>query len=410
MAVLKIQNDIQTEEQKKVCRFWGDAEGVCFKDVDEFVASIPEDDNRIEVRLFCDGGVCSEGWAIYDKLRSTGKEITCIVEGKAASMATIILMAAPKERRKAYTSARILVHNPWAPGYALGDGLTAADLQKAAETLQEEQERMLDLYVERCGCDRDEMQALMDEDKFISVERAQELGIIGKIIAPASAKARGANINAINKKKMAKVKDEKVEVKKSLLDRVLAKLGVKTIDEVTVGLDLSTADGQTLTVEREEGEPQVGDKASPDGEFVMPDGKTIVVENGVITDIQTGSNGDGKNDPDDPDNTDGDKVAELEKEVEELKEKVAELEQKLSDANARAKTVDDLRILNAVKIAGGERALAKLSSTYRPQGRTNDGKNAHDKADNRLDGKTPMELEIEARRNGTYKKPKNGDE
>lgn len=409
MAVLKIQNDIQTEEQKKECQFWGDAEGVCFKDVDEFVASIPQDDNQIEVRLFCDGGVCSEGWAIYDKLRATGKEITCIVEGKAASMATIILMAAPKERRKAYKNAKILVHNPWAPRWALGDTLTAEDLEKAAQSLQQEQDRMLDLYVERCGCEREEMQALMDEDKFIDVERAKELGIIGEIIAPASAKARGAYVNAKIKSRMAKGKDEKVEVKKSLLDKVLAKIGVRNIDEVTVGLDLSTADGKTLTIEREEGEPQVGDKASPDGTFVMPDGKTIVVENGVITDILAGEGAEGADGGDGGDGGSDDKVAELTKKVEELEQEVEELKEKLDDANVKAKTVDDLRILNAVKIAGGEKALKKLSSSYKPQGRSNEGKNAHDKADGQL-GKTPMEMEIEARRNGTWKgKNKKGE-
>ena len=289
MAVLKIYNDIQTEDEKMAYQSWGEAEGVCFKDVDEFVASIPKDDNKIEVRLFCDGGQCSEGWAIYDKLRATGKEITCIVEGKAASMATVILMAAPKERRLAYSSAKILVHNPYVPGWALGDALTVADLQKVEQSLQSEQSKMLDLYVERCGCDREQMQALMNEDKFISVEQAKELGLIGEIIAPASAKAKGDLYKSKTTNKMVKEKGEKVEVKKSLLDKMLAKLGVKSVEEVTVGLDLSTADGQTLTVEREEGEPQVGDKATPDGTFVMPDGKTIVVENGVITDIQTES-------------------------------------------------------------------------------------------------------------------------
>lgn len=403
MAVLKIYNDIQTENEKNACKFWGDAEGVCFKDVDEFVASIPKNDNKIEVRLFCDGGSCSEGWAIYDKLRSTGKEITCIVEGKAASMATVILMAAPTERRLAYSSAKILVHNPYVPGWALGDALTVEDLQKVEQSLQNEQTKMLDLYVERCGCDREQMQALMNEDKFISVEQAKELGIIGDIIAPASAKAKGANFNAKNKSKMAKGKDVNVEVKKSLLDKVLAKLGVKNIDEVTVGLDLSTADGQTLTVEREEGEPQVGDKASPDGTFVMPDGKTIVVENGVITDIQTGDGAKGADGGDGGDGGD-DKVAELTKKVEELEQEIEDLKKKLDDANSKAKSVDDLRILNAVKIAGGEKALAKLSSSYKPQGRSNEGKNAHDKADDQHQGKTPMELEIEARRNGTWGK------
>lgn len=45
MAVLKIFNDIQSENEKKACQFWGDAEGVCFKDVDEFVAGMDADDN-----------------------------------------------------------------------------------------------------------------------------------------------------------------------------------------------------------------------------------------------------------------------------------------------------------------------------------------------------------------------------
>ena len=93
--------------------------------------------------------------------------------------------------------------------------------------------------------------------------------------------------------------EKKTEVKASLLDKILAKLGVKTLEEAEQAvaepqakeepkaMKLNTADGQTLTVEREEGDPQVGDKASPDGTFEMPDGKTIVVEDGVITDIQT---------------------------------------------------------------------------------------------------------------------------
>lgn len=394
MAVLKIYNDIQTENEKNFCKFWGDAEGVCFKDVDEFCESIPADDNAIDVRLHCDGGSVIEGWGIYDRLRATGKVITCTVEGNAASMATVIMMAAPKERRKAYKNAEICVHNPWVPAYALGDILTAAELEKAASDLKETQNKMLDLYVERCECNREEMQALMDEDKYIGVDRAMELGLIGEIIAPASAKKQGAMLNNKNSKKMAKEKDEKVEVKASLLDRALAKLGLKNIDELAKGMDLSTSDGQTLTVEREEGEPQVGDKASPDGEFVMPDGKTIVVKDGVITDIKTDSNGsDGE----------GDRIAELEAEVEELKKKIEELEQAKATAEANAKTKDDLRILNAVKIAGGEKALAKISSSYKPEPRKQEGGNATAKAEDK-DEMSPMRQEIEARRKGTFNK------
>lgn len=401
MAVLKIFNDIQTENEKNFCKYFGEAEGVCFKDVDEFCEAIPKGDNAIDVRIHCDGGSVVEGWGIYDRLRATGKDITCTVEGNAASMATVILMAAPKERRRAYKNAQICVHNPWVPAYALGDTLTAAELEKAASDLKETQEKMLDLYVERCECNKEEMQALMDEDKFIGVDRAMELGLIGEIIAPASAKKQGLVFNNKKENKMAE-KNEKVEVKASLLDRALAKLGLKNIEELAKGLDLSTSDGQTLTVEREEGEPQIGDKASPDGTFEMPDGKTIVVKDGVITDIQTSSSGGSKGE----EGSELEKrVAELENEVKELQEKLESSENARKQAEAMAKTQEDLRILNAVKIAGGEKALANISSSYKPEPRKPEGTNASKKAEGQED-ESPMRKEINARKNGSYKNKK----
>lgn len=401
MAVLKIFNDIQTENEKNFCKYFGEAEGVCFKDVDEFCEAIPKGDNSIDVRIHCDGGSVVEGWGIYDRLRATGKDITCTVEGNAASMATVILMAAPKERRRAYKNAQICVHNPWVPAYALGDTLTAAELEKAASDLKETQEKMLNLYVERCECNKEEMQALMDEDKYIGVDRAMELGLIGEIIAPASAKKQGLVFNNKKENKMAE-KNEKVEVKASLLDRALAKLGLKNIEELAKGLDLSTSDGQTLTVEREDGEPQIGDKASPDGTFEMPDGKTIVVNDGVITDIKTSSNGGDEG----GEGSDLEKrVAELENEVKELQEKLESSENARKQAEAMAKTQEDLRILNAVKIAGGEKALANISSSYKPEPRKPEGTNASKKAEGQED-ESPMRKEINARRNGSYKNKK----
>ena len=414
MAILKIYNDIQTENEKNVARFWGDAEGVCFKDIDEFCESIAANDNTIDIRLHCDGGSVQEGWAIYDRLRATGKTITATVEGKAASMATIILLAAPKESRRAYENAQLLVHNPWVCPWALGDSVNADDLQRYADDLRREQTRMLDLYVERCECDRAEMQALMNEDKFIDVSRAKELGLISHVIPPASAKHNAAahptnnKFNNQNQKsKMAK-EQKKVEVGQSWLDRLLAKAGFagKRIEEVAFGMDLNTADGGTLTVEREEGEPQVGDKATPDGEHVMPDGSTIVVADGVITEIKPADGGTGDEGGDgkkgEQDDGSGDETVEqLKQRIEELEEENKQLKEQLTDAQKNAKTKEDLRILNAVTMAGGEKALAKLSSNYKPQSRKTDGSNASRGAE----GKTSaMREEIEARRNGTYKK------
>lgn len=373
MAVLKIYNDISSEEDK-IWYAWAGSESVCYKDIDTFCESIPQEDDVIDIRLFCNGGSVQEGWAMYDRLRATGKKITCTVEGKAASMATVLLMAAPKEDRHAYENASICVHNPWLDPFYLGQAVTADDLRKAADDLQREQDKILDLYVERCGCDRDEMQALMNEDKYIDTDKAIEMGLINDVLPPLSASKQGLFINQKHNK-MGENKDT-VEVKQGFVDKLLKFFGKKSINEITFGMDLSTADGQTLTVDREEGEPQVGDSASPDGEWLMPDGKTIVVEDGKITEIRPASS-------DEKDDKTDDVQDDKEAEITALKAENEDLKAQLEKAKANAKTADDLRILNAVKMAGGEKALAKISSTYTPEQRKPDGKQAEEKISDR---------------------------
>ena len=412
MAELKIYNDIMTEDEKFWYRWWGQ-EGVCYKDIDTFAASIPEDDDTIDMRIFCNGGSVVEGWAIYDRLRQSGKKITCTIEGKAASMATIIMLAAPKESRKAYENASLLLHNPWVPGWALGEQVNAKDLENQAEEMRMWQNKMVDAYVERCGCDRVEIQALMDKDIFIDTKKAKELGLISATIPAVSASGAKHISNFINSKQQNPSnmkKDEEVKVKSSIVSKILAKLGIKSLDEVdnakavdnagdsVKAMELSTADGQTITVDREEGEPQVGDTASPDGTFEMPDGKTITVADGVITDIQTGDGEDeGSADGDGADGS-GDEGADASasvdaKQVKVLQAKVAtlteerdDLKAKLEKAEKMAKSKEDLQVLNAVKMAGGaKKVLGSISSHYKPAGRTPSGKNVEDKSDRETD-------------------------
>lgn len=143
-------------------------------------------------------------------------------------------------------------------------------------------------------------------------------------------------------------KEKQVTVKQSIIDKLLAKCGYQKIEDIPViSMELTDAEGNILTVEREEGEPQVGDAASPDGEHVMPDGKTIIVTDGVITEIK------------DQEEENGDE------EIEALKARIEELEAENAALKVNARTVEDNKILNAVKMAGGENWLAKHCSTYR---------------------------------------------
>ena len=59
-----------------------------------------------------------------------------------------------------------------------------------------------------------------------------------------------------------------------------------------------------------------------------------------------------------------------------------DLKAKLEKAEANAKTKEERRILNAVKMAGGaDKVLGNISSNYQPEQRKPSGKNASEKAD-----------------------------
>lgn len=338
MAKLFINKDIVADSDKFENWILTGDDGMSFSDIQYFLDWMDPTDNTIDIELHSCGGDMVEGYAIYDALRNTGKQITATVVGRCASMATVILLAAPVERRKMYPHAKLLIHNPYCPGYSGTLDLETLDSLKVG--LEAERERLIALYVERCGVDRTLIEAQMAKDAWFGGEVAKQLGFIGEVIVPKSAKVSTNKMESMAKK-------EEVTVSKSLLDRMLAKLGYAKIEDVpAVALELTTAGGDTLTVEREEGDPQVGDPASPDGEHVMPDGTTIVVQDGVITEIREASNDD---------------------DVEALQSRVAQLEQQVAELTANAKTEEETAILDKVAKAGGIEALVKAAaSKYTP--------------------------------------------
>lgn len=178
-----------------------------------------------------------------------------------------------------------------------------------------------------------------------------------------------------------------------------------------MAMELATASGDTLRIEREEGAPAVGDVAEPDGEWLMPDNTTIVVENGVITEIrqaeeQVDEAGDEQR---------GDEAAEeeerhddnLEQENGRLKERIAELEAQVAEltelleqARSNARTNEDLKVINMVTMAGGyEKVAASIKSTYTPDKREPVTSKAEE-----VTARNYLKERIEAARNKNIKK------
>ena len=345
MAKLYINKDIVADRDKLENWYLTGDEGISFPDIQCFLSWLDPADPTIDIEIHSCGGDTVEGYAIYDALRASGKDISCTVVGRCASMATIILLSAPLERRKAYPHAKFLIHNPYLAKY--DDVLDLETIESLKSSLEAEKAKMLAVYVERTGAESSVLEAQMNKESWFGGEIAKQLGFISAVLVPTTAKGVDYKLNS---KKMNKEKE--VTVKQTIIDRLLAKCGYQKIEDVqVVSMELTNAEGNTLTVERDEGEPQVGDTASPDGEHVMPDGKTIIVTDGVITEIK------------DPDELEED-------EVKALKARIEELETENASLKTNARTIEDNKILNAVRMAGGENWLAKHCSTYKVSART----------------------------------------
>ena len=369
--ILKVYSAIMPEEDRMFMQYMG-LDGVSFNSIDEFIASIPEDDDTIDMRINSPGGVVPEGWAIIDKLRATGKKITATIEGDAASMAAIVLLAASE--RKAYKHARLLIHDAYFPEYTLAGAYRKEDLEKLAASLEEDNQRALDFMVERTGADREKLEALMKEDKFIGMEEAKELGFIHEILEPASAsvKPKAWKRTQTNSSDMSNT--NKIASAFKAFAEALG-LSVKMEDTpAPVGYVLTAQDGTEITIDKPEGEdPAVGDAASPDGEFLMPDGTTIVVADGVITEIRD-AEPDADPEPDTTDEAHQAEIAAKDAEIAALQERIATLE-------ANQMSADQKAILAKVEKAGGKAWLDKVTtSNYKPQQRQRQAQTVEPKA------------------------------
>jgi len=275
-TVLKIYGDIG----ENVCDgiFCDAPKSISSKEVSEFLDD-NKDADEIVVRINSRGGDVQEGWAIHDLLVNSGKKVKTIGEGKIYSIATIIFLSGSE--REIMKNADGLIHNPFIPPYTLADQYEAGDLEKIAESLKQEEEKILEFYAARTGAPREKLADYMKDNTKLSAEDMLALGFATKIIEPIQA---FAYIKFNTTYKM----DEKAFFEKlgSTLDNAILKM--KNFSRITPeNLTLTDADGKKLNLEKEEGEPAVGDKATPDGEFKMANGQVIVVEGGVITEIKT---------------------------------------------------------------------------------------------------------------------------
>lgn len=272
------------------------------------------DEKDFRFNINCPGGDVEEGFAIYDFLRTSGKNIYTNIEGACHSMAIVLLLAAPKENRTANPNSRALIHLP----YIECAGGTADELKKAEERLRDSQNAILDIYADRTELTREEAERIMAEEQFHSMDEMLKWGFIGKI-------------NSYN----TNLSKSKHKTMNALLDKITNFLTSLKNEVNSAGEDVKNyifygEDGVELfRTEREDDHLEVGMKAEPDGVYEIGE-RVIVIEGGVITEIRNKVE-------DDP----------RDEELNALREQVANLTTQLEQANAQLTTATNL--LNEAK-------------------------------------------------------------
>jgi ATP-dependent Clp protease protease subunit len=353
---IRLHGTILDEDSKKCEVMWfGESDSVSFKDLDEALASKADDDKVIELSINSPGGVCTEGMAIYDRLRSLeGHTIKAEVIGECSSMASVVLMSASV--RRMHPNARICIHKPRFADFYLPT-MTEDEAKRAYEDLHAETERLKKIYLDRTSYTEEELDKLMGEDRYMTAEEALQHGVITEIIQPMTASKQPTTQHMSKFTKALRAFTQAMRE------------GEKEQETSVVAMTLNTEDGSTIEIEREEGEPQVGDKVvnTEDGEYKMANGTTIVIADGVITEIRPAE-------PAEEEETMTEEevastIAEMTEAIEKLTAENESLKAQLAASKANEKTAEDIKALSLVAMVGGVKGLESLKSRYNPASR-----------------------------------------
>jgi ATP-dependent Clp protease protease subunit len=145
-----------------------------------------DSDKPIYIYIDSPGGSIDSGFGIYDMIRFINAPVYTIGTGLIASMGSIILLAAPKERRFGLPNSHYLIHQPLIGGVARG---VATDLEIQAVEIAKSKDKLVKLIASETGKSEDEVRADCDRDHWLTAEEAVAYGssgLISKIITKRS--------------------------------------------------------------------------------------------------------------------------------------------------------------------------------------------------------------------------------
>jgi ATP-dependent protease ClpP protease subunit len=225
------------------------------------------------VHIHSPGGEVFEGYAIYNAIKNTGKNITVHVEGTCASIATLIAAAGDKIIMNLKSSW--MIHSP----RVRTEG-TSKDLRNAAGQLDRIETQLIDSWVGRTSLTREQLVEMYDRETLLGPEEAVQLGFADEIqeVLKAVASADFKKYNTM----------ENTSTIMAAIDRL-----TKTVTNLFKPKNMTDtlADGRQIMVESEDGDwtgkrvTLVDGTPLENGNYTLEGGRVISVADGAIATV-----------------------------------------------------------------------------------------------------------------------------
>lgn len=140
----------------------------------DFLAEVRRVDGDLALHLNSPGGDVFDGFAIYQALKARTGSTTVVVDGLAASIASVIAMGA--DRVVMAPKAQMMIHDGWS--MAVGN---AADMRKLADLLDKTSNNIASVYADKAGGSVEFWRERMQEETWYSADEALEAGLVDEV-------------------------------------------------------------------------------------------------------------------------------------------------------------------------------------------------------------------------------------
>jgi ATP-dependent Clp protease protease subunit len=134
-------------------------------------------DKDIMLYINSPGGDVIAGFAIYDTMQWLHCDVSTVVTGQAASMASFLLACGAKGKRFALPHATVMIHQPLA-----GFRGQATDIEIHAREVLRARDQINELYSKHTGQPVDKIARDTDRDNFMTAPEAKSYGIVDEVV------------------------------------------------------------------------------------------------------------------------------------------------------------------------------------------------------------------------------------